>query len=248
MPVIFNSISEFVEAIGRRTTADKRNTLDRITCIFTGPSALALGFLPANGTPHPSFPLMYCERSSILAMAALVAEVQVSYIGKLVGSPSGIYRTAPDINRSRHLGSISYSTTQSLSAVMLATTSWVVRFVARGVSFRYLTNQNLPPDFDGYFATEAAPYLGVENVESFRAGLSYATGAPSSGYMQSSLIYQPDLVDLSVDDQDNGWFFVTESYMTNAYVNTAIVGTPDESGTSSTTFQFPNANGTGWSS
>ena len=249
MAVFFNSVSSFVEAVGRRTTNDKRNTLDRITTIWTGPSAGALAFTPANGTPHPEFPLMLCEKSSILAMAGLVAEVRVDYIGKLAGgSDTGIYRTTPDINRSRHLGSISYSTTASLSDILLATTSWVVRFTAKSVSFRYLTNEVLDPDFDGYFVSEATPYLGVENVVAFRAGLSYATGAPSSGYVQSTLTYENVLDSLNVEDQDNGWYTVTENFITQAYIDTEVVGVPSPSGTSSTTYQYPNSTGTGWAS
>ena len=96
MAVFFNSISEFIEAINRRTTRDKKNTLDRITCIFTGPKDGSVAFLPANGTPHPEYPLMLCEKADILAMAGEVAEVQVYYIGKLAGSPTGIYATAPN--------------------------------------------------------------------------------------------------------------------------------------------------------
>jgi hypothetical protein len=242
--LIFNTVSEFVETVGRRTTRDKVNTLDRISTVWTGPSALAIDFLPANKTQHPQFQLMYCERAVIGAQVGLTADVNVDYVGKLSGI--GIYRTTPDIDRSRHLGSISYSDTQSLSAVTLATTSWVVRFTARGVSFRYLTNQNVPADFDGYFATQAAAYLGVENVETFRAGLSYATGAPSSGYINSTLVYQNDLVDLSVKDLDNGWYELVEQYLTQAYINSQIVGAPGQSGSASTVYQYPNSEGTGW--
>jgi hypothetical protein len=250
MPLIFNSVTQFIEAIGRRTVKDKRNTLDRIDCIFTGDSAGALDFLPANGTPHPSFPLMYCEKAQIVTEAALMAEVRVSYIGKLIGSPSGIYRTTPDINRSRHLGSVSYSTTQSIATWLLSNTSWVVRFTAKGVSFRYLTNEVLPSDFDGYFAVQAEPYLGVENVQSFRAGLSYAAGGPASGFVQATLVYNNELVDLSVQDLDNGWYDVTESYITQAYADTVIVGVPYLGGDAPTSpvLQYPNADGTGWAS
>jgi hypothetical protein len=231
MSVIFNSVNQFVEAVGRRTVQEKPNSLDQLECIFTGPSALAIGFLPKPKSRHPVYPMMYCSRSEILAKEALVAEVRVSYVGKLSGAPNGVYITTPDVSRSRHLGSVSFTTTVSLSPILLATTSYTVRYIAKAATFKYLTNQAPAANFAGNFVAAAAPLLGSTNVQSFRTSLAYATGAPSSGYMQASMVFEGDLVSVDVDDLDNGWFQVSEQYLTQALVNTEVIGTPGASGT-----------------
>lgn len=235
MPVIFNSITQFVETVGRRTVQSKRNSLDQMTCIFTGPNANALGFLPFNGTPHPQYPLMLCENAEITNRGALVAEVRVSYVGKLKGAPSGVYITAPDITRSQHLGSISYTTSYSNSPVQIATASYTIRYTAKAVTFKYLTNHAPAADFAGNFVSQAQPYLGVENVKKFISALSFSTGSADSGYLETNLIMENDLTDLGVNDLDNGWYEVSEVYLTQPLLNTSIVGLPGQTFTSSST-------------
>jgi hypothetical protein len=48
---------------------------------------------------------------------------------------------------------------------------------------------------------------------------SLAVSSSGEGVPTSTLVFQNDLVDLGVDDLDNGWFSVSEVYLTNAYVN-----------------------------
>lgn len=274
MPLIFNSVQNFVEAIGRRTVRDKRNTLDRITCIFTGDSAGALGFLPANGTPHPQFPLMYCERAQILTIASLMAEVEVSYIGKLEGSPTGVYATAPDISTSQHWGQSSwqtydhtavyggpsgetfdpvivtpaalptfnedgtlhtpgtdavygpspFNTTSGPATIVYVGYSWTSRYVSKTVTFKYLTNTRPDNDSSGRFASEADPYLGIINRKDWRTAAS--TSTDGFGVLISSLVFENDLTDLSVNDLDNGWLEISETYQSVGYVKTDILPPP----------------------
>jgi hypothetical protein len=227
MPIIYNSVTQFVETIGRRAVQEKPNTLDTLDCIFTGPAELALSFLPRPKTPHPEFPLMYCQRAEILSRAALVAEVKTSYIGKLAGAPSGIYATAPEIQRNSRTGSISYTTTYSTSPIQLATASYTIRYTAKSVSFKYLTNHPNPP---AKFASAATPYLGTTNLLTFQsAPLVYSTGTGVliagvwSGYLNNTLVWQNDLTNFGVYDLDNGWYEVTENYTTQPHVNSSVV-------------------------
>ena len=237
MPVIFNSITQFIESVGRRTVQSKRNSLDQMTCVFTGPNAMALGFLPFNGTPHPQYPLMLCENAEITNRGALVAEVRVSYVGKLKGAPTGVYLTVPDIVRSRHLGSISYTTSYSNSPIQIATASYTVRYTAKAVTFRYLTNQPPVADFAGNFVAQAQPYLGVENAKKFISALSFSTGSPDSGYLQTVLIMENDLTDVTINDLDNGWYEISEVYLTQPFLNTSIVGLPGQTFTSTSVLE-----------
>jgi hypothetical protein len=225
MPVLFNSITQFIESVGRRTVQEKLNSLDQIDAIFTGPSAYAQAFLPAPRSPHPQFPLMYCARAEITAREGLVAVVSTSYVGKLAGAPGGLYIGAPDIDCSRHIGSISYTTSVSVSPIQIATYSYTVRFTAKAVTFKYLTNKVPPPGFDGYFVTQAQPYLGVENLTTFKTAIVYSTGAPEpipglyEGYLTNTLVFDNDLTNVGVQDLDNGWYQVAETYQTQAYIN-----------------------------
>lgn len=279
MAVFYNGVRAFIESVGRRTTNDKRNTLDRISTIWTGPSSGALAFKPANGTPHPEFPLMYCEKSNILAMAGLVAEIRIDYIGKIEGSPSGVYRTVPDINTARHWGQLSWTVydhfavnqtaagaqqiiqelsspavpavpptynsdgtistpgvdaipavyvptygpggTAPVVSVYFVSYAWSARYLAKAVTFKYLTNQRPLPGFGGNFSGQAEPYLGTESLQQWRTGIT--TSTDGNGIVTSTPTFENDLVDLQVTDLDNGWFEVSEVYQTVGFVTSSIL-------------------------
>lgn len=239
MSVIFNSVSQFVEQVGRRRTHRSNPTqLDTMDCVFIGPSVLATGFVPLNLAIHPEFPGMQCSGWEITDKEALAAEVRASYTGKLNGG-SGLQTTAPVITTSRHLGAISFSSSNSISATQIATTGWAFRYTAKGVTFKYLTNLRPAPGFVGNFADQAEPYLGYENLQSFRTSLSYSAGAPSTGYTQATLSWHNDLTDLPVNDLGNGWFDCAEVYMTQVYVNSQVMGVPGQNFTVTTVLGFP---------
>jgi hypothetical protein len=237
MPVLFNSVTEFVESVGERITQEKPSTLDTIEAIYTGPSAKALAFLPLPKTPFlPEFPLMYCARSAITKQVALAAEVRVSYVGKLTGTGSAVVITPPEVNQSRHLGSISYTTSVAGAPVTIATDefterytvlttiSYTVRYTALGVTFRYLTNRQPPGHFSGNFVSQAQPFLGTDNIQSFRTAFSAQPFVPATGYLSSQLVFENDLVSVDVQDLGTGWYSVGETFLTQALINTQVLG------------------------
>jgi hypothetical protein len=230
MSVIFNSVTQFIEQIGRRRThVSKPDQLDSMECIFIGPQALATGFVPLDLARHPDFPGMQCSGWEITNKEALVAEARARYSGKFAAG-AGPYTTAPIITCQRHLGEVSYTNQFSTSAQQIETLSWTVRFTARGVTFKYLQNHRPDPNFNGVFASQAQPYLGTENINEFTTGRSFETGAPTGsaltgfgGHVQASLVFTNDLTDLQVTDLATGWFDISEIYLTQPHINTQVV-------------------------
>jgi hypothetical protein len=230
MPLIFNSVTQFVETIGRRRTHVSNPTqLDSLECIFTGPTELATGFVPLDLARHPQFPGMQCSGWTITNREALMAEARAQYSGKFTAG-AGPYTTVPVITCQRHLGEVSYTDQFSTSAQQIETLSWTVRFTARGVTFKYLQNYRPDPNSNGLFASQAQPYLGTENVNRFTTGRSFETGVPSGsastgfgGHVSASLVFTNDLTDLQVSDLANGWFEVQETFLTQPHINTSVV-------------------------
>jgi hypothetical protein len=94
MPIIFSTVSQFVEQVGRRN-AWKYAELDVMMCIFTGPAAGALAFKPKVNDVHPQYPLMFCTDSGVTFQAAGIAEVQATYAGIIRTSGQSPYYTDP---------------------------------------------------------------------------------------------------------------------------------------------------------
>jgi hypothetical protein len=229
MSIRLTNIGSFVEQVGRRREHRKRNELDTLDCVFIGLAALASSVCPIDLAQHPEFPGMNCIGWDVVDKEATLAEVHARYTGKLLAG-SGPFTTQPVISTSRHLGSVSWTTSYSTSSTQVATTSYTVRYTAKGVTFKYLTNRRPAADFDGNFLSQAQPYLGYENLQQFQTSLSFATGAPHfdaslgyGGFVSSYLSWRNDLTDLPVNDLDNGWFEVSEVYMTQAYINSVVV-------------------------
>lgn len=101
---IFNSITKFVEDVGRRQVWKYAN-LDQMNCRWVGPASGALGFKPKVNTPHPDFPLMFCTDSTITYKAALAAEVQATYQGIIQWNGKKPYITDPVLSTSPVQGS-----------------------------------------------------------------------------------------------------------------------------------------------
>ena len=98
--VIFSTVTQFVEQVGRRQQW-RYADLDIMVCIWNGPSAGAWGFKPQVGSPHPSFPLMFVTDSQIVNQAALVAEIQATYQGRIDSN----HKTEPQLSMTPFQGS-----------------------------------------------------------------------------------------------------------------------------------------------
>jgi hypothetical protein len=227
MPLLFNSVKTFVEQVQRRRT-HKSNPLqlDTVECIFTGPDGTVTTSVPGDLAQHPEYTGMRCTSWDIVRQVAECAEYRAQYTGKL-NAGSGPYVGPPLIKRSRHLGEVSYSTSASVTSTQIKTTGFTVRFTAFGVTFTYLSNRLPAANFAGNFAGPAGAYLGTDNLTQFQTGLSYATGAPTfdaglgyGGYISTTLVWSNDLTDVQVDDQGNGWWQISEIFLTQPHLNT----------------------------
>ncbi len=230
MSLIFNSVTRFYEQIGRRQTHYANPTqLDTLECIFVGDQAGTSSVCPSDLAIHPEFQGMRCNGWNVVSKEALMAEVRAQYTGKLLAG-SGPYTTPPLIMTSRHLGSVSWTTSLSVTAIQVKTVSYTVRYTAKGVTFKYLSNRAPTADFRGHFASQAEPYLGTENLQQFQTSLSFATGGPAfsaasgyGGFVSSSLSWRNDLTDLPVSDLGNGWFECSEVFLTQPYITSVVI-------------------------
>jgi hypothetical protein len=241
MPVLFNSITQFIEQVDRRREHKSNPTqLDSLDCVFVGPAAIASNVCPADLAVHPMFTGMRCIGWTVVDKVALTAEVHAIYTGKLLAG-SGPFTTPPLITTSRHLGSISWTTSanatsptitvgqQTITSKTLVVTSYTARFTLKSATFKYLTNRAPSPDFKGRFVSEANPYLGMENFVKFTTACAYSGGtiAPTDGVwggtLDQTLLFENDLTDLQVNDLGNGWFEVSEVYMTQALLDSQLI-------------------------
>lgn len=106
--IIFNSVTAFVEQVGRRLVW-KWAELDNMICIWVGPQASALEFKPQINSRHPQYPLMFVTDSSITYKEAGVAEVSVTYAGIIQTSGKTPYYTQPVVSTSPVQGSRDFS-------------------------------------------------------------------------------------------------------------------------------------------
>jgi hypothetical protein len=103
--VIFSTVTQFVEQVGRRQQW-RYADLDIMVCIWNGPAYGAWDFKPQAGSPHPQFPLMFVTDSQIINEAALVAEIQVTYQGRIDSN----HKTEPQLSTSPFQGSRDFTT------------------------------------------------------------------------------------------------------------------------------------------
>src|SRR5206468_10830697 len=108
MALIFNSITQFERQAERTKTRTKRNELDTLTEAWVGPSWAEDIFIPAFGTVHPDYNLMNLANSSVRRLPGSVAEVTLTYTGKLANGSSTGYTSVPTIGRSWMEGEVSY--------------------------------------------------------------------------------------------------------------------------------------------
>jgi hypothetical protein len=227
MPVLFNSVDQFVEQVGRRRVHKRKSTeLDSMDCIFTGPKNLVSSAIPLDGTPHPTYPMMTSTGWEVTEKEALYCELRISYTGKF---QLGV----PLISQSWHEGSISWSSyigqvSKAISpgytvppqygptgmqitagAVIPANTgigyltiSYAARFTIEVISTTYLT-QN-------------PGTLTPKQLASVTHMTQWTTGAALSnnkfGTVVSTLEFE-NHVDETVTDLGNGWF--EDTYVAN---------------------------------
>jgi hypothetical protein len=102
--IIFSSVTAFVEQVGRRKQF-KYGDLDTLVCTWNGPAVAAQTFKPKVNSPHPEFPMMFCTDSQIVAQAALVCDVEATYLGIIQSGGTGKYVTPGVVSTSPVQGS-----------------------------------------------------------------------------------------------------------------------------------------------
>src|ERR1700746_889961 len=113
MPIIFNSITQFVIQPERTKHRVKRDDLDTLIEVWVGPQGAEDTFISPFGSVHPAYNLMTLMDSAVKEMPALVAEVTLTYQGKLDNAGSTGYTSVPTINRYWSEGEVSYQVNSS---------------------------------------------------------------------------------------------------------------------------------------
>lgn len=222
MRAILTNVPAFIEQPGRRVMQQKRGALDTLDTIFVGPTSLELGNMPGWGSQHPSFPFMVCETAEVTSREGGLSEVHAHYVGK-VRSQTAVIVTPPLISPSYHEEILSWSNNEGTDGQINTSGGYYItresRHTAKAVSFKYLTNERVPEI--GVFAHPADGFLGIlnQNIE-ITSVADRATGAAVR--IVHTLVFTNDLVDYSINDLDNTWLEVTETYQTRGRIKTAI--------------------------
>lgn len=223
----FSTVTRFYEQVGRRQVHKKPNELDTLDCVFIGPSSLASYTVPADLAIHPDFPSMVCIGWEIINREALIAEVRVSYSGKL--TTHGVYYTEPEISTEWHETTLGWSTSIMQNTypqyvdfrnpgpitVVTITINYLMKYTAKSISFRTLTNEKPAPGLNSLYSGQIDSWLGVLNEQFFINGFRQKK---TDFAAKIGLTYQNDQVNHAVRYLDNGVWEETETYQTRAYI------------------------------
>jgi hypothetical protein len=222
MAIIFNSITQFEIQPERTKKRVKRDDLDTLTEVWVGPSVDEDSFVPLIGTAHPQYSLMTVIDTAVKRMPAGVAEVTLTYHGKLDGSGSGGYTSVPTISRSWAEGEVAYQVNTSIGGTIAlsgggfttvsqpAVATYSHRYTGRGCQIAYITNRR--PTGNPTNIGLADAYLGFTNEWDLIS--SYQVGAQVSG---GGYIAKMTCTDVRVEDRADGWYQVTETYQSRMF-------------------------------
>jgi hypothetical protein len=207
MALIFNSITQFEIQPERTKKRVKRDELDTLSEVWTGPSALEDTFVPPIGAGHPDFSLMTVISTSVKRLPASVSEVTLQYQGKLDNSGGAQYTSVPTISQHWAEGEV---------AMGSGGTTISRRYSGRCVDVAYLTNRR--PSGHPTNIGLAKEFLGFTNVwdQVTSFGPSPVTIMPP--------IEKLSCTDVKVDDKADGWYKITETYQSRMYPGESVTG------------------------
>src|SRR4029077_14668147 len=230
MALIFNSIIQFEIQPERTKHRVKRDDLDTLTEVWTGPSDQEDIFVPAIGTTHPQFNLMNVINTSIKRMSASVSEVTLNYQGKLDNSGTGSYSSLPTINQSWMEGEVSYQTVYTTDVRVptgsgsyytfpqFGLNTYSRRYTGRCSQLSYIIT--IRPTGNPTQIGVAGDFLGFTNIwetlTAFQPGASFA--------LQGTPIEQMVCTDVKIEDRADGWYKVTETYQSKQFPGPAVKG------------------------
>ena len=227
--MIFSTVTRYVEQVGRRIIQQRRGALDSVETVFNGPTETELLNTPAWGQPLlPDFPFMYCETANVARREAGISEIHATYVGK-IRSQTDVISTPPIITPSWHEQELSWTNNENslghvgsypAAAPPYHSVTRTCRYTGKAVTFKYLTNVRVPAV--GQFAGPAAGYLGIENQVTEISGIADATAGVAMRLI-NVLAFTNDQINQSIDDQDNGWYLVSEVYMTRGRINSTLL-------------------------
>lgn len=208
--LIFSTVAQFVLQPERTKVVTKRDNLDTLAEVYTGPAGGEDSFIPAIGSQHPNYNLMTLISGNTKQMPALVVEVTLNYQGKLANSGTGRYTSVPTISRYWQEGEIGYEEGYY---------TYSHRYTGRCVTINYITN-NIPSGNESNLGL-AKEFLGFTNEWKQLVSIN-----PGGGFTVSQLpIKKMTCTDVRIEDQGDGWFKVTETYMSRMFPGTATMST-----------------------
>jgi hypothetical protein len=207
MALIFNSVTQFEIQPERTKKRVKRDDLDTLTEVWTGPSALEDSFVPVIGTAHPDFSMMTVISTAIKRLPMYVSEVTIEYHGKLDNYGAAQYTSVPTISQYWAEGEVSLGS---------GGTTISRRYSGRCVQIGYLTNRR--PSGNPSNIGAAQEFLGFTNV------WDQVTSFGPSSVIIADPIKKLSCTDVKVDDKADGWYRVTETYQSRMYPGESISG------------------------
>jgi hypothetical protein len=224
MSIIFNSVTDFVEQVGRRRVhKSKTIDLDTMSCVFTGPTWRVGQYIPRDRTPHPDFAFMTSTGWSVRDIEAGVSELSIDYVGKFESGPimTDTQWHEGSISWSSYVGQIARTYTPGFTslpatgptgeligatiiidpqvAIGYLTLSYLCRYVVSSIISRYLSRGG------SGFVNEGIGDPQVTNQ------VRYITGANSAndkfGSVTAELVFEKT-VNEQISDLGNGWFVV----------------------------------------
>jgi len=210
--IIFNSVTAFVLSPAKTKRRVKRDDLDTLQEVWTGPAGGEDSFIPVIGTRHPDYNLMTLIDASIKQLPGLVVEVTLDYHGKLENTGTSSYTSVPTISRYWSEGEVGYQ-----YGVM----TMARRYTGRCVTFAYVTNR-VPTGNPTNLGT-AKEYLGFKNVwdQVINQGLPPAPGSTIT--TQRPPIQQMTCTDVKTEDTADGWYRVTETYQSRMFPGETVL-------------------------
>jgi hypothetical protein len=209
--LIFNSVTSFVLSPQKTKRKVKRDDLDTLQDVWTGPAGAEDGFIPVIGTRHPDYNLMTLIDAGTKQLPGLVVEVTLSYHGKLDNTGTSSYTSVPTISRYWAEGEVGYQS---------GTLTLARRYSGRCVTFAYITNR-VPTGNPTNLGT-AKEFLGFKNVwdQVVNQGLPPPPGSTIT--TQRPPIEQMTCTDVRTEDTADGWYKVIETYQSRMFPGETI--------------------------
>lgn len=209
--IIFSSVTSFVLSPGKTKRRVKRDDLDTLSEVWTGPVGAEDGFIPQIGTKHQLYNLMTLIDASTKQLPGLVVEVTLDYHGKLDNTGTSSYTSVPTINRYWTEGELGYQ----FGAITMAR-----RYTGRCVTITYITNR--VPSGNPTNLGLAKEFMGFTNIwdQVVNQGLDAPPGSTITTQMPP--IQRITCTDVRTEDSADGWYRVTETYQSRMFPGETI--------------------------